>query len=230
MKARTALLNGTAWKEYDQVHATAASLLRDRSLAYEGRASARARFFGGANGYARGIFNVRWPEGRHIWFGAAYFLPKGFKAALQGQVDLLRWDNYGALGRHNDRSGVVIHRDGRANLMRMRFGVENVDMGKSFTLPEGRWFWLEVHQFLDRRTGVARSSVHVDDRQVSSSRLANMYGTAVDRVRFGLVAVDAVRQTRPLTLWFDRSSVSSRRRGALVRSSGARRRAAQPPG
>lgn len=230
VKARSALLNGSVSKEYDQVHAKVATLTRDRSRAYEGRASARARFFGGANGFARGIFNIRWPEGRHIWFGAAYFIPKGFAKSLQGQVDILRWDNYGALGEYNDRSGVVIHRDGRANLMRMKFGVENVDIGRSFKLPEGRWFWLEVHQYLDRRHGQARSSVHIDDKLVSSSRRANMYGTAVDRVRFGLVAVDAARQTNPLTLWFDRTSVSTHRRGAIEGKTGARRRATSGDG
>ncbi len=206
---RSARLDGASWREYDQVNTNSGSLAHDRTGAYEGRASARATYTGGGNGFARGIFNVRWPLGDDVWFGAAYYLPRNFNHAQQGQVDLLRWDNYGALGTWNHRSGVVIHRNGRANLMRMMFGVENVNIGPSFRLPKGRWFWLEVHQQLGDRDGTAVNEVFLDNRLVSSSTTPNMYGTAVDRVRFGIVAVDAERQKRKLTVWFDRTIVSA---------------------
>src|SRR5439155_23658283 len=70
----------------------------------------------------------------------------------------------------------------------------------AFDLPEGRWFFLQVHQ----RLGGARplSEVYVDSDLVGRSTAQNMNGYPISRVRYGLVSA---QQAEPLGLWFDRT-------------------------
>jgi hypothetical protein len=222
--AERAARNGLA--DFDQVNATAGADLRaTRTRSYDGARALRAKTGGaGGNAFARGIFNVDWREGESVHYGAAYYLPKGFKTSMQGQVDLLRWDNFPLDAERTDRSGIVVNDvDKRARLVRQKLGVEQEPLAAGFTLPEGRWFWLEVHQVLGRGAG-ARSTVRLDGRVVARSSAPNGYGRPVRRIRFGLVATDANRQRNALDLWFDRAIVSSRAIGPLsVRSRAASR-------
>ncbi len=159
---------------------------------------------GGGNAYARGRIDVAWREGDDVRFGVDLLLPEGFAARLQGQVDLLRWDDYPTEPSRTHRSGVVVFADDRrGHLIRQRLGVEETAIGPPFALPEGRWFRLEVRQRLGR-AGTARSEVRIDGRVVAASTAANAYGNTVDRVRVGLVAIDAVRQRLGLVLWLAR--------------------------
>jgi hypothetical protein len=201
-------VEGTTWAEFDQVNASTATLTRDRTRAYEGVQSAKAVFNGGGNGYSRGIWNVDWRDGDEVSYGAAFYLPVGFKATMQGQVDLLRWDNYTVDPTATDRSGIIINNyDKKARIVRQRLNIEEVPLANGFDLPEGRWFHLEVHQKLNKGAG-ALSEVFLDGRLVASSTQPNTYGRPVTRIRTGIVAIDANRQTKPLTLWFDRASVN----------------------
>jgi hypothetical protein len=202
---------------FNKVEVLSGTVQRTRQAFYDGPIGLHLRAGGPGNSYARGIFHVDWREGEDVWYGAAFRLPRGFTARMQGQVDLVRWDNFGRLGTDDDRSGVVIHRDGLASLVRERFGVENVDLGAPFALPEGRWFWLEVHQVLSRTDGRALSEAYVDGASVSTSTVANTYGRGVDRVRFGLVALDAERQRASLELDLDRATAGPLRAGPLRR-------------
>jgi hypothetical protein len=208
-------LEGSAWGEFSQVNASTGTLTLDRTRAYDGSQSAKAVFSGGANGYSRGIQNVAWRDGDDVWYGAAFFLPTGFKASMQGQVDLLRWDNFLVDETNTDRSGIIIYRsDHKARIMRQKLGVEEVGLAAPFDIPEGRWFHLEVHQHLSRGAG-ALSEVYLDGAKIASSTQPNTYGRGVDRIRTGIVAIDANRQKTPLTMWFDHATVGTSQAGPL---------------
>lgn len=163
----------------------------------------RARYHGGGrNGYSRLKVPVRWEPGDEVRYGAWYFLPHGFTDAIQGEVDLVRFDNFPLDPQNNDRSGVVIYeRDRRARLVRQRLGREQAVLGRPFDLPEGRWFHLEVRQRLGRRD--ARSTVLIDGEPVLFSRARTSYGRPVQRIRFGLVAVASGAQRQGLTVYLD---------------------------
>lgn len=200
---RTASLDNGGLARFDQLNTSAGALAVVRRTAYDGRRAARASITGGANGYSRGLFNVDWNDGDEVWYSAAFRLPRGFVRRMQGEVDLLRWDNWPTDPETTDRGGIVIwHGDGRARLIRQKLGVEQVPLGARFRLPEGRWFLLEVHQRLSRGGG-ALSEVFLDGRRVAVSRAPNTYGRGVQRLRAGIVAIDAVKQRRPLSLLFD---------------------------
>lgn len=189
----------------DEVDARHGSLRAGGGPPVRRRGAVRARTLGGGgNAYSRGRIDVAWKDGQAVRFGADFLLPRGFRDRMQGQVDLLRWDDYPTVRHRTHRAGVVLFRgDRRAHLVRQRLGVEEVAITGPFDLPEGRWFHLEVRQRLGAGSR-ARNEVWVDGRPVARSDRPNTYGNGVDRVRFGLVAVDAERQRRPLTLWFAR--------------------------
>jgi hypothetical protein len=197
-------------------------LLNTAGSAYDGRRSGRATYCGGgANGYARGVFSVDVRPGQDVWYGAALMLPPGFRQSLQGEVDLLRWDNFGLFGAGGDYGGVVVFgSDRRARLLRGRYSGHGTSIAGTFDLPEGRWFWLEVHQRLSTG-GDARNEVFVDGRRVGASHEPNSFGRPIDRIRYGIVAIHAGQQTRNVTVYFDRASVSRRRVGQLSRGRAA---------
>jgi hypothetical protein len=179
--------------------------------------AARATYSGGgSNGYSRGIFNVGWSEGEDVWYSAAYYLPVGFKAAMQGQVALLRWDDYGAHPNDADQGGIVINggdKRSRLVLNRLAQGTQT-ELTSVFDLPEGRWFHLEVHQRLSSSGGAAVNEVFLDGIRVASSDRANLEaGRGVDRMRYGIVAIASGSQTRPLELLFDKATVNTARTG-----------------
>ncbi len=212
---RSASIGGSGLQEFDQRGAQLGALQTSRTRAYDGRHSVRATVTGNGNAYSRGIFDVDWGDGDDVWYGTAIYLPRGFHAALQGQVDLLRWDNWVTDPTTTDRSGIVIWRsDRRVHLIRQRLGVEEQTIAPTFRLPEGRWVWLEVHQRLSRGAG-ALNEVFLDGRLVTRSRTANTYGRRIERLRAGIVATDAVRQQRPLSLWFDRVTIRRGRPAGL---------------
>jgi hypothetical protein len=188
--------------------------------AYDGRRSGRATYCGGGqNGYARGVLRVDVREGEDVWYGEALYLPPGFKRSVQGEVDLLRWDNFGLFGADGDYGGVVMFAaDHRGHLLRGQYSGDANDVTGTFELPEGRWFWLEAHQRLSLG-GAAVNEVFVDGARVARSTRPNAYGRPVDRVRYGVVAIQEGRQHRRVTLYFDRASVAGSQIGPLPPSS-----------
>lgn len=154
---------------------------------------------GGANGYARGIFDVAWPAGSTVTYGAEFRLPRGFHRRLQGQVALLRWDNWPSHRESADQGGIVIDPPrGQARLVWGRYHGAQQRLGRAFLLPEGRWFQLRVRQRLAR--GRPFSRVWLDGRLVATSRRPNFGGREVERLRVGIVAVEAGAQVEPLEL------------------------------
>lgn len=213
-----ASLESGTLSEFSQFGQSNGTLTVDSSTSYDGSRSAKAHFNGGAvNGYTRGIWDVQWNEGETLWYSSAFFLPVGFKAAMQGEVSLMRWDNWPTYQGTGDVSGIVIwggDKKARLKLGTYSGATEQVLVGP-FDLPEGRWFHLEVHQLLSKVDGTARSQVFLDDALVGSSTQPNSTGRAIERMRYGIVAIDASKQYNPLTLWFDRARVSTTKVGSL---------------
>jgi hypothetical protein len=212
VEGRTASLETGDFREFSESEALRGALTVGEHEAYDGTHAAAARYDGGpGNGYARATQDVDLRDGQDVWYGAAFYLPKGFKRAMQGEVALLRWDNYVAYGRRADIGGVVVWgADRRARLMLSHYlGRERILVGP-FDVPEGVWFSLLVHQWLARDGGRALNEVYVDGVMVGSSRNANTAGREIHRVRYGLVAISSGAQTNPLTLWFDRCLLTAR--------------------
>jgi hypothetical protein len=170
---------------------------------------------GGGNGYARGIFDVNWAAGDEVWYSAAFFLPEGFKASMQGQVAIMRWDDYGTHPEAADQGGIVINGgDHRARLVLNHLPeATQRELTGSFNLPEGRWFHLEVHQRLSPTGGL--NEVYLDGERIVASHEPNIApGRGISRMRYGIVAVGAGAQTRPLSLSFDQAVISTSQTGA----------------
>lgn len=184
---------------------------------YDDSHSALASYAGGGvNAYARAIQDVAWNSGDDVWYGAAYYLPVGFKAAMQQEVALQRWDNYSTYGSDGDIGGIVIwNSDKLARLKICKYSstTETLLTG-GFSLPEGRWFWLETHQRFSATSGSALNEVYLDGALVASSTTAN-FDRPIEKLRTGLVAQGGIAQTNPLSLWFDRVSINSHQVGPV---------------
>jgi hypothetical protein len=217
VEPRSASFEGGGFEEFSQTNAANGSLAPANDRAYDGGVSAHAAYGGvGENGYARGIWDVQWQDGEDVWFGAAFYLPLGFHDRIQGQVDLMRWDNWSTHPADTDWGGVSIYGfDRRARLLRFGAGRQNDTLVGPFDLPEGRWFRLEVHQRL-AGGGDALSELYVDGALVGSSTAPNTYGRGIDAIRFGVVAIAAGEQQDPLGLWFDRATVGAERSSMTI--------------
>lgn len=223
--SRTADLNTGNFTQFDQTNVATGTLSIIRRDTYEGAGAAHATYSGGGtNGYARGIFNVGWADGDDVYYGAALYLPEGFHRALQSQTDLMRHDNfgtytttdYGGVGVMNYDKKAHLFREGSYVAGRSGSGVADDGLVTPFTLPEGHWFWLEVHQKLSGTDGIAVNEVWIDGISVASSTRANSYGHGVTRLRYGLVAIGETVQTNPLELWFDRALIRTGYIGPLL--------------
>jgi len=209
--ALSATLDGGSFSSFSQTNALHGTLSVDSARTYNGGYAARAAYDGsGENGYVRGIWNVEWKDGDDVWFGAAYYLPSGFTSNIMGQVDLVRWDNWSTNPNDTDWGGVSIYgSDHRARLLRFGAGRPNDTLVGPFDLPEGRWFTLEVHQRRSASSGSALSELYLDGKLIGGSTAANTYGRAATRVRYGIVAIAAGSQKKPLELSFDDASAGA---------------------
>lgn len=188
---------------FHQVSVANGKLKPTKKRSFRGRQSARATYRGGGgNGYARGVFNLNWRPGTTVTYQAAFFLPRGFHRRMQGQVALMRWDNWPARGSAGDTGGIVINgSDKRARLIRGGYSGSQTQLGRAFRLREGRWFRLKVRQRFSRKRPVSR--VWLNGRRVTSSRKQNFGGERIQRLRFGIVAIAAGAQRKSLRLFFD---------------------------
>lgn len=190
---------------------------------YDATPAARASIPGGAgNKYARTLWGntagspgaLSLGEGQDFTYGLALWLQPGFSQAMQSYFVPIRWDNFGR--RDVSRGGIAMYDDGALRLFRERDGVEkqvNLLGDKTFRLTEGEWHWLEVRQRLSTSQRTARNELRVDGVLVGSSTAPNYYGEPVTAVRYGIVAIDGGRQTRPLTVYYDRAVLGSGRLG-----------------
>jgi hypothetical protein len=169
------------------------------------------------NKYARAAADdIDWGQGTDVWYGGAFYLAKGFYDAQQGEIDLLRWDNFEVDRSSTDRGGVVLYggdETGNAYLMRARLGGEQDELIGPFRLAEEEWHWIEVHQRFSAGSTDDLSELFVDGERIGRTKQPNWYGRPITAIRFGLVATGGARQERPLSLWFDRPSISDRMLG-----------------
>ncbi|MBS1868214.1 MAG: heparin lyase I family protein [Actinobacteria bacterium] len=216
--AQATSLDSTLLSSFSQTNTLASTLGTDTSRAYDGTASAKASYLGNAdNAYSRGVWNVNWVTGDDVWYSGAYYLPVGFKAAMQGEVDLLRWDNWPSHPTDTDWGGFVIFgSDKKGRLMRFNRAGDSRTLVGPIDVPEGRWFWLEVHQRFSPTDGQALSELYIDGTLIGRSTAGNTYGRTIERMRYGFVADGGAKQTNPLTLWFDRSRISTSQVGPLA--------------
>lgn len=188
--------------------------------AYEGSYSAEANYTGGTeNAYARCVVTTSWSTGDDVWYGSAIFLPTGFAAAMQNQVDLMRWDNFSLNNASQDWGGLIIQNsDKKARLKKFNVDGDYTDLSTPFSFPENKWVWVEMRQKLSPTDGQAINEVWIDGALQSSSTTANTYGRDVTRLRYGLVAIGGGSQTNPLNLWVDRATISTSKVGPLSTS------------
>jgi hypothetical protein len=208
------LTNGT-FNEFDETNHQAATLTTTTTHPYDGRYAATASYSGGgANGFSRGLFDLHWGQGDDVWYGGAFYLPAGFKSDMQGEVDLMRWDNWDIDPTHTDRCGVVIYGgDKKGRFVCWQLGVngsETASIGP-FRIPTGRWTWLEVHQHLSTHDGQAQSELFKNGKKVGGTQQANFFGRNVTNIRYGLVATAGSDQRKSLSLGFDRAMVGPHR-------------------
>ncbi len=189
--------------------------------AYEGSKSAKLTSLGGNTG-PWGSFNVSWPNGKDVWYGSAFFLQNAF-AAANDRVAIMRWHNSTAVPPSPSRyGGIVLGTDDRYRLVRGVTGGSEDTIGPSFTIPEGRWVWLEVHQKLESNPSNAPfSEVYVDGRPVTDangiigSTAVNAYDNSTgvpNRIQYGYADRS---QGNATLMWIDRSSVSLNQRGPI---------------
>jgi Polysaccharide lyase len=203
-----------------QTQDSGASITTDTSKSYDGTRSAHASYAGGGgNNYARGVESVQWNDGDDVWYGEAVYLPVGFKASMQGQVDLFRWDDWPSTYQNGgpDPCGtlgglVMWGSDKQARFVNDHYtgcGGESTLVGP-FNIPEGQWVWFDVHQVFSESDGSALTQLYMNGKLVGSSTAANKTASyPIQRIRFGLVAIASGAQTNPLDLWFDRAYVGT---------------------
>jgi hypothetical protein len=202
----SASLESGGLAEFSQLNRLHGTLAVTNARRHGGSPSAVATYDGsGANGYARGIYNVHWKRGEDVAYSAAFYIPRTTLAAVKGQVALMRWDDFPAHPDAANYGGVVIFvGDHRAHLIRNELGRagEESDLAAAFDLPLDRWFRLEVRQRLGSDN--ARNEVYVDGRLIAKSLKPNIPADReVLRVRYGIAAIASGAQTAPLRLWFD---------------------------
>lgn len=170
------------------------------------------------DGFSRGIATkaqTGWKIGQEVRWGGAFFLPKGFFAAKQGQIDIFRWDNFDQDEATTERSGLVFSTsDTQLRLVRIKEGEPdeqvtlNLGSGEELLGPvisEGRWHWAEVRQVLWHEDSLALNELWVDGAKVSSSTRRNCSRSdlVVSRFRVGIAATNG-KQTNGVTVYVDR--------------------------
>jgi hypothetical protein len=174
---------------------------------------------GSGNKYARGYFDISdWQIGSEHWFGARIYLPVGTYAALQGDMALMRWDNWALANMSQDQFGVWLHGTGsKGNLYLMlnneQDGVDSILVDPGVKMAEGQWSCLEVRQKLGY-DGDAISELWLNGTRFGSSTRQNINGGRRPvTLGYGIVAVNAGTQTNSLTAYVDQAYTARTRAG-----------------
>jgi hypothetical protein len=175
--------------------------------AYEGLRSARASNFGVDNQFQRVWYDVAWEEGSEVWYGLALLIPR---LADWCWWEPVRWDNFALYGEAGDVGGVRI--DHGQLFLDVGAYVGQQPLIGPVAVPEGRWFWLEVHQRLSATAGEALSEVYVDGVKHGESRAPNTAGRPISTIRYGNVAM-ATSCSVASSIYFDRVSLTHEQLG-----------------
>lgn len=172
------------------------------------------------DGYARGHAQkaeTGWKSGEEVRWGGVFYLPAGFYAAKQGQIDIFRWDNFEQDEEETERSGLVFF--GGDKKLRLVVIKENsgafeneegptdqatlVDTGQE--PAEGKGHWVEVRQVLWHEDGLAVNEVWLNGVKVGESTDRNCVRSdlEVSRYRVGIAASNG-DQTNDLSVYVDR--------------------------
>lgn len=184
-------------------------LALSHDLAYQGDWSATATNWGSGNQYQRAWFDVDWRRGADVWYGMALFIPR---LADWCWWTPARWDNHQTFGSRGDLGGLRIQ-NGRIHVDRGTYRSQRALIGP-ISVPQGRWFWTEVHQRLSPIPGLALTELYIDGSRVGRSKAANSAGRPIDHIRFGNVSM-ASQCSRRSTIYFDRVSLSGAPLGPL---------------
>jgi hypothetical protein len=178
-------------------------------------------WIGQSTNYAFGATSVRWQDTDDVWYGSAFFLPEEFASATGG-VDLMRWESQ--QGGITYIGGLRLRAAGPANnkvqLFRGSSAPASTYLGPSagFSLPEGRWIWIEVHQTLGNSSDDKPfNEVFVDGRLVFSSTAINRDPadtSLISTARYGFVNNGSAWGTLS-SMSVDRSTVTGGQLGAL---------------
>jgi arylsulfatase A-like enzyme len=190
--------------------------------AYKGGWAAKASFEGNttAESHARGNFDVDVPDGYEGSYGAAFYFPPGTLSgsdpAQRGRIDVLRWDNERD-DPSSDFGGIRISgSDHKARLVRGNLGNGSVEtIGAPFSLQEGCWNWLFVHQKLSSKPSSdpahAVNQVFLNGIEVVNSSAPNNYlSQGARQVRVGITEIDEAAQDVPLQFYVDDGYVGAR--------------------
>jgi hypothetical protein len=213
--------------------------LSKRTPGYSG-AGALLASVAAANGFARGQAvkaQTGWKYGQQVFWGGAFFLPTGFFAAKQVQIDIFRWDNFDQDEATTERGGLVFRStDKKLSLVRekepgeekiLNLGADENPVGPE--IRENRWNFVIAHQVLYAVEGEALNKIWVNGQKVAESTKPNCVRTdlEVSRYRAGIVATGST-QTNPISLavddvysgpkmmWSRSASVALGRRDKLV--------------
>ena len=157
----------------------------------------------GTNDYARAQWAFSWNQGTVYRTQAKFFLPSGFYSNMLGAVQVMGWDTYPTL--YNQTRLIIWNTDKQTRLFLKSDGADSV-LTNAFSIPEGRWVDLAVEQKISDSGGW--SKIYLDGVLVAQGSGDTATPYPITRMRYGIVAVDGGRQTKPLTLYFDQASLS----------------------
>jgi len=182
------------------------SVESESGVAYSGLQSIKLSYFGaGQNGYARLKKYVDLVDGDTATFSAAFFLPFGFKQKQQGQVALMRWDNFVHNPHNTVQGGLVMHSDGSLVMVLQRLGAEPYysELTPRVSIEEGRWVDVTVTQTISSDPDLARNELRINGEVVAKSNVKNSFGQSIQRLRVGIVSIDENSQFKDLSLYVD---------------------------
>lgn len=197
------------FREFDDWSTANGSLSVTRKRAYEGSRAARATNDAVGNQFQRVQYDVDWREGSDVWYGVALYIPRLSNWCWWYAV---RWDNWQRYRAAGDVGGLRIER-GRLYLDKGNYTDQTAVLGP-VEIPEGRWFWVDVHQRLSHHAGSALNELYLDGVRMDRSTAANSSGRRISHIRYGNVAM-ATSCSRAASIFFDRIWLSDGPRGPL---------------
>jgi hypothetical protein len=183
--------------------------LASGSQAYEGNNFAQATWISSAAPPPHGVLDVNWSRGDEVWYSA------GFRIASSNFTDpslghagasIMQWTADSGGGP----VGIYLRTDGQWELRR-----NGNSIAGPFTLPEGSWFHLAMHQRLGQ--GSAQSplnQVFVDGKLVAQTIADNMFtSTALlpRHVKFGLPVISG----QPAMVYVDNAYVGRNQQASV---------------